>query len=85
MPRKSHIRDIARIAAWAALLARCVSPVATAMWDVPSLGWEVALGTYSNTRARRHQPCGLVIAPTSSVSVSGNWLRRRWLFQRRLT
>ena len=33
----------------------------------------------------RHHPTGLVMTPTSSVSMSGSWLRLGWLLQRRLT
>ena len=32
-----------------------------------------------------YHPAGLVMVPIPSVSVSGNRLRLRWLFQRRLT
>lgn len=35
--------------------------------------------------AESHHPAGLVMTPTSSLSVSGSWLRRRWLFHKRLT
>ena len=36
-------------------------------------------------RRERHHPAGLPMTPTPSISVSGSWLRLRWLFHRRLT
>ena len=50
--------------------------------------WWAALWSVIGILERRqacHHSAGFVMTPTSSLSVSGSWLRLRWLFQRCLT